>query len=812
MNLTQALRRLARSPGFSLTALLMIAIGIGATTAIFSVVNGVLIRPLPYADSDRLVELRQRSANTGDNWLPISPAIYFTYRDSNETLESIALWLRDTASVTSFAEPEEVPVLRTTFELLSTLGVAPALGRGFAVGDDAVGSPRTVMLSHAYWQRRFGGDADVLGRALVVAGNPHEIIGVLPQTFRFGTQAADLLLPMQPNPAIAFVGPLGENGLARLRPGVTIADANADLARLFPVLLERFPMAGGMDPQVFANQRLRPDVVTLKSAVVGDLGDVLFVLLGTIAMLLLVACANVANLELVRAERRGQELAIRAALGASTARLAGGLLLESAVLALAGGALGIAIAAVSLPVLLKFAAAELPQVLVVAIDPFVVTVALGISVGTGLLFGALPALKYARGQVTPISAAAGRAHTTSRDRRRAQHALVVGQVALALVLLVASGLMVRSFQELRRLEPGFTAPEQVQAVTITVPQGSVPEFPRVIGMLNEMQDRIAEIPGVDSVGFASQLPLQFGPTGGFFLEDRPGPEGSAPPPSEFRYTSPRYFETLGTPLIAGRTFEWTDHRASVPFAIVSENFARREWGSPELAIGKRLRMFPGEPWSEIVGVVGDIRQETLEDPAPTSVYLTLGYSLAQFMARRVSFAIRSDRVGTPGFLEDVQRAIWSVDGSLPLASVRTLGDIYEESMARTSLTLVLLGITAVMALLLGLVGIYGTISYMVARRTREIGIRIAVGAPHSAVRRLLLAQVVVLVGAGVALGLGGAAALAQLMTSLLYGVTAFDAKTYVVVSVLLIGTALLAGYLPARRASRVDPMRALREE
>jgi predicted permease len=339
-----------------------------------------------------------------------------------------------------------------------------------------------------------------------------------------------------------------------------------------------------------------------------------------------------------------------------------------------------------------------------------------------------------------------------------------------------------------------------------------PEFPRVIGMLNEMQDRIAEIQGVDSAGFVSRLPLQLGPSAGFFLEDRPGPEGIAPPQSEFRYTSPRYFETVGTPLVAGRTFEWADHRGSVPVAIISENLARREWGSPEQALGKALRMGPAEPWREIVGVVGDVRQETLEDPAPTSVYLTLSYPLAQFQARRVSFVIRSERVGTAGLIADIQSAIWSIDRSLPLASVETLGDIYDRSMARTSLTLVLLGITAAMALLLGLLGIYSVISYMLAQRTREMGIRMALGARNSSLRRLLLGQVVALVGVGVAVGLVGAAGLTQLMESLLFGVTALDPITYVAVCAMLVVTALAAGYLPARRVTRIDPMRALREE
>jgi predicted permease len=811
MQLAQTFRRLARAPGFTLTTVLTLAVGIGATTSIFSVVNGVLLKPLPYPDADRLVELRQRSANTGNNWLPISPPIYFTYRDHNETLESIALWTRGTANITGSAEPEEVPTVRTTFELLPTLGVVPELGRGFDANDDAVGSPKTVVLSHAYWQRRFGGAGDAVGRTLVVDGAPHEIIGVLPREFRFERDTADILLPMQLNRATAFVGPLGERGLARLRAGVTITEANADLERLYPVMLATFPSMPGMNPEVFRNLRLAPDVVVLKDAVVGDLGDVLWILLGTIGILLLVACANVANLLLVRTEGRSRELAVRAALGASRARLGTGLLLESALLALVGGVAGLALAAIVLPSLLALAAAELPDVLTIAVDPTVIVFSLATSIGAGLLFGALPALKYmAAGDAKrPV---AGRAHTEGRDRRRAQRALVVGQVALALVLLVAAGLMIRSFQELRSIDPGFVDPEEIQTVAITVPQGSVPEFARVIQMLSDMQDRLTEIPGVEDVGFVSRLPLEFGPSGGFFLEDRPGAEGVAPPQSEFRYTSPNLFETLGTPLVAGRSFDWADHRGTARRIIVSENLARREWGTPEQALGKRLRMTPAEPWGEIVGVVGDVRNEILEAPAPTAVYMTLAEPLAQFIARSVRFAIRSERVGTAAFMLDIQQAIWSVDPTLPLANVQTLGDIYDRSMARTSLTLVLLGITAAMALLLGLLGIYSVISYMLAQRTREMGIRMALGARNSSLRRLLLGQVVWLVGVGVAVGLVGAAGLTRLMESLLFGVTALDPITYAAVCAMLVVTAFVAGYLPARRVTRIDPMVALRTE
>jgi predicted permease len=406
---------------------------------------------------------------------------------------------------------------------------------------------------------------------------------------------------------------------------------------------------------------------------------------------------------------------------------------------------------------------------------------------------------------------AGRAHSTSRERHRVRHSLIVAQVAFALVLLVASGLMIRTFQSLRDVDPGFVAPERVQTVSISIPQAAVPEFARAVRILNDVQDRISAIPGVASVGFASQVPLNGRRTSsGFFVDG--APDGAVPPQNEFRYTSPNFFETLGTPLIAGRTFEWADHHDARQIAIVSQDFAVREWGSEAEAPGKRIRMSPALPWREVVGVVGDIHHESLDRPAPTAVYLTLGEPLSQFLSRTVTFVVRSERVGTAGFLEDLQSAVWSVDPTLPLGSAQTLGDLYDRSMARTALTLVLLAIAGAMALGLGLVGIYGVISYMLSLRTREIGIRMALGAHSATLKRFLLRQVLALVLIGTALGLGGALALAQAMESLLFGVTAFDPATYAIVAILLVATAAVAGYLPARRVTRVDPMQALRAE
>jgi len=809
MQLRQTLRRLGRSPGFTLTTALTLAIGIGATTAIFSVVNGILLKPLPFPDSDRLVALTHRTANGDARNLPASTALYFTYRDNNQTFESVALWLPGTASVTS-GEPEEVQALSTTHEFLPTLGVRPALGRSFVAADDEPGAAQTVVLSYGYWQRHFGGAASAVGQTLVVDGTARTVIGVLPADFRFAQRPSELLLPMQPSRTRSWVGILSENGIARLKPGVSLAAANADVERMIPIFFATFPSPLGTTESDLPHA----DLTRLKDTFVRDLGDLLRVMTGTIALLLLIACANVANLQLVRTDGRARELAIRAAVGAGWARLAGSVLLESAVLALAGGLAGLALAAAALPALLAFAAPNLPTVLQISIDPRVVAFALALSVSVGLLFGLIPAAKYAAPRLVPVLGAAGRSPGVSRERQHLRSALVVAQVAIALVLLVGSGLMIRTYAALSAVDPGFTEPEHLLTIGISIPNALEPDFKRVMAAQHEIQERLAAIAGVDSAAYISSLPLD-GPDGPWFsllLEDKVLPRGQSPALRALRFASPGFFATFGTPLIAGRTLEWRDNEEGHQVALVSENLAGAEWGSAAAALGKRLRPLPTDPWAEIVGVVGDIASAGLDQAAPGTFYLSQSYGLAQYMTRKVQFVLRSDRVGTPGFIEDVQRAIWSVNGSLPLADVQSMSDVHQRSLARTSLTLVLLGVTASMALLLGVIGIYGVISYSLAQRTQEIGIRIALGAPGAALKRLLLGQVALLVGVGVAIGLGGAAALTRLMRTLLFGVSALDPATYVAVCVLLVGAALAAAYLPARRAARVDPINALRAE
>jgi predicted permease len=804
--LRQTLRRLRRSPGLTVTTLLVLTIGTGATSTIFAVVHSVLVQPLPYPQPERLITLTHRQGNLGQiRPLPASTAIYFTYRDNNRSFDSVALWTRRPATITGAGSPEEIRALATTFEFLPMLGANPASGRLFTSSDDQPGSPRTVILSHSYWQRRFGG-ANVLGRILTVDGEPHEVIGVLPQSFRFLRADADIVLPLQPNPAISFVGPLGENGIARLRPNVTIEAASADIKRMIPILLTSFPAVPGMN---LSSMRLQPNLRFLKDDIVGDLRNVLSVLMGTILMLLLIACANVANLQLVRTESRSHELVVQAAIGASRLRLTLELLLENTLLALTGGALGLMVAGLTLPVFLRMAASQLPGALEVRIGLPVILFSAVVSLASGFFFGLISTVKRARPE--NLSTLGGRSVSVSRGSQRIRSGLVVGQVAFALVLLIASGLMIRTFQSLRNVDTGFDPLADIQTVSISIPQGSTPDFKAVVRKFNDIQDRLGAIAGVDSAAFASRVPLEPGPSGGFFIENKT-PAGEAPLQQEFRYVSPDFFRTIGARLVAGRDFNWTDHHEARLVAMVSEGMARRAWGSATAAIGKRIRMTLVEPWIEIVGVVGDIHQETLVNPAPESVYLTLGHGLAQYMSHSVTFVIRSNRVGTPGFLEDLQKAVWSVDSSIPLGNLQTMADAYGRAMERTTLTLLLLGVTAGMALLLGLVGIYGVISYVVSLRTREIGIRLALGAQVGTVRRMLIGRVFVLVLVGIGLGLAGATVLATLMRSLVFGVTPNDPLTYVLVCTILGFTAICAGYLPARRIERIDPASALRME
>lgn len=817
--LTQILRRSARSPLFTAVTLLTLAIGIGANTAMFSVVNGVLLKPLPYPESDRLVAVWQSISGPGINMKEInaSPATYFLYREEGRTFENSGLWRLDPVTITGLAEPERVLAFIVTEGTLPTLGLTPVMGRTFTAKDDSPGSPETALISHGYWKRRFGGDPSVLGRRIMVDGRAHEVIGVLPERFRFQNAEPSLVLPFQFDRNKVFMGNFSYQAVARLKPGVTLDQANADIARMLPLLGERFPPPPGMSNKILEEIRLGPAARPLKNDVVGDVGKVLWVLMATVGIVLFIACANVANLLLVRAEGRQQELAIRAALGAGKSRLARELLAESVTLGLAGGALGLLVAYWALRLLVYLAPAQLPRLEEIALDPAALLFTLALSFAAGILFGLIPVFKYAGANLGTGLRQVGRAHSGGRERHRARSTLVVVQVGLALVLLVGSGLMIRTFQALRAVRPGFTDPTELQTLRIAIPEANIAEGVRVARVHNDILDAIAAVPGVTSVAATNSVTMDgWNSNDPIFAEDRHYAEGQLPPLRRFKLISPGLFKTLGNPLVAGRDLTWTDIHEKRPVLLVSENLARELWQDPRAAVGKRVRENPKGIWREIVGVVADERDDGVDRKAPTVVYWPLLMSkfwqLDERIQRNVAIVIRSPRAGSPEFMKEVQNAIWSVNRELPLDRVRTVQEIYDRSMARTSFTLVMLAIASGMALLLGVIGIYGVISYAVSQRTREIGIRMALGAPHEQVRRMFLRHGLTLAAIGLGCGLLAAVALTRVMSAILFEVSPLDPLTYVAVSLVLLAAAAVATYLPARRATVVSPLDALRTE
>ena len=817
MRLKQVLRRLVQLPVFTTVAVMTLAIGIGANTAIFSVIEGVLLRPLPYPHADRLVAVDHAAPGVGMKSIGSAPFLYFTTRDEARTLDTIGLWTSGTVSLTGLAEPEEVRTLFVTEDVLPSLGVQPALGRTFSTRDNSPGSPQTVILFAGYWRSKFGSDPSAVGRRILLDGDAREIIGVLPDSFRFLDRKAALVLPLRFDRNKTFLGNFSYAAVARLEPGVTIAQANADVERVIPLALKRFPPYPGFSTKMFDEARLSPHVRPLKQDLVGDVSTVLWVLMGTIGMVLLIACANVANLLLVRAEGRQQELAIRAALGAGRGQIARELLIESTVLGICGGIVGLGLAYGALRLLITLAPTNLPRLDEISIDGVVLLFTLAISIVAGLLFGSIPVLKYAGLHLNAALRGGGRTLSASKERHRTRSTLVVVQVALALVLLVSSGLMIRTFQALRHVHPGFARPEQVQTLRISIPSTQVKDPAATVRMEEQILNQIAAIPGVTSIGLTSLVPM----TGGgwhdpIFAADRTYSDNQIPPIRAFKFISPGLLKTMGNAIVTGRDFTWTDVYEMRQVALVSENLARELWREPSMAIGKRIRENLKSPWREVVGVVSDEREDGVDQKAPTIAFWPIlmdDFSDDRpFVQRSLSYVIRSSRTGSNGFVNEISRAVWSVNPNLPLANVRTLEEIYDASLARTSFTLVMLAIAGAMALLLGIAGIYGVISYSVSQRTREIGIRIALGAQKAEVTRMFVRHGLGLAAIGIACGLAAAFALMRLMSSLLFDVSPIDPLTYATVALSLVVAAVTASYIPALRATMVDPVEALRAE
>ena len=820
LDVRYGLRTLRHNPVFAVVGLLTIAIGIGANAAVFSVVNSVLLKPLNYPKAEELVALHQIAPGAEgladfENGLLLSPSMYFTYAEQNRTFQSLGVWVTGTANVTGLAEPEQVRAVDVSDGVLQALGTPPEVGRWFSAADQVPGGPETAILSYGYWQRRFGGDRSVIGRNILVDSHPREIVGVMPKGFQFVDADFDLVRPLAFNRGKLNLAGFGFHGIARLKPGATIAEADADMTRMLPIWMDSWSNGPGQNSHIYEQWKITPMIRPLKQEVIGNVGELLWVVMGTIGLVMLIASANVANLMLVRVEARQQELAVRAALGAAWTRIVRGLLVESVILGLMGGVSGVGLAYAGARFLVAAGPANLPRLNEISIDARTLGFTLVLSLLSGLLFGLLPALKYAGPRTCATLRSAGRTISASRERHRARNLLVVGQVAMALVLLVSAGLMIRTFAALRTVEPGFMDAQHLQLMRISIPDSLIQEPERVTRTQNAILDKLAAIPGVKSAAFVSEMPME-----GFdsawdeiYAEDKVYADNTIPPLRLYKYVSPGLFQTAGTRLVAGREMTWSEIYGRQPVVMVSENLARELWGTPSMTIGKHLREFRNLPWNEVIGVVQDVHEIGVQDQVPEIVYWPpLLQSPFVPVVRTVTFVIRSQRAGTESFLSEVRAAVWSVNANLPLASVRTMQEVYGKSLARTSFTLVMLGIAGAMALTLGIIGIYGVISYSVSQRQREIGIRLALGAQGGDVLQMILRQGAKLALLGVAIGICAAFGLTRLMRNLLFGVSAYDPMTFAAVAVLLVLVALLACYIPARRAMLVDPIVALRYE
>jgi predicted permease len=814
----QVLRRLSRSPMFTIITIITLAAGVGANIAVFSVVEGVLLKPLSYPHAETLVGVWHTAPGLNMDEVNMAPANYFIYREQNRVFEDIGVYQDYSVAVTGQGNPEQVPAIVVTDGVLPTLGVAPMLGRWFSRADDTPGAADTVMMDYGYWQRRFGGDRSIVGRTITVDGKLRQVIGVMPRNFHFldGEQPS-LILPLQLDRNKTTLGQFSYDGIARLRPGITLAQANADILRLIPTVWSSFPAPPGFSMNLFQTARFGARIRPLGQVVVGDVGKLLWVLMGSIGVVLLIACANVANLLLVRAEGRHQELAVRAALGASRWRIASDFLLESVVIGILGSGLGLLVAWGALRLLIAINPQGLPRLQDIGIDLTVLGFTIVVSLFCSLLFGSIPALRYASARMGTGLREGGRTLSQGRERHRTRNTLVVIQVGLAFVLLICSGLMIRTFRALTHVDPGFDSQAGIQTFRLAISEVEVPQAENVMRREEAIAQGLAAIPGVTSVALANSVPMDGGHwMDPVFAQDRNYADGAQPPLRRFKFVSPGFLKTLGIPLIAGRDFTWAETYQRLPVAMVSENLAREYWGSPANALGKYIRVGTKDDWRQIVGVAGDLLDDGTNKDAPTIAYwpILMNHfeSDDENVRREVLYAIRSSRAGSENLMNEVRRAVWSVDANLPLFKFRTMEYFYSRSMARTSFTLVMLGVAAALALLLGLVGLYGVIAYSASQRRREIGIRIALGAQRNAVTAMFVRQGLWMAGAGVACGLIVALAATRLLRSLLFHVSPTDPLTYGCAALALCAAGALASYIPSRRTASVDPVEALRAE
>jgi len=810
-----SLRMLRKSPGFTVVAVIAIALGIGATSAIFSVVQAVLLRPLPFKEPARLVRIWGKFDSYGipKNW--ISAPELLDLKEQNQVFDDIAAYQSSGANLTGIGDPVRVNTSLVNASFFSILGVEPRQGRTFAEDDDQPGRDKVVLVSDALWRSRFAADAGLVGQTLGLSGESYTVIGIMPPGFHFPDQG-DLWIPLAIDKANP--GGRGSHGLevvARLRPGVTPQQAQTDLTNISSTLEQRYP-------NNYANGGFGFYQVSMLDEIVGNVRPALFILLGAVGFVLLIACANVANLLLARAAAREKEVAVRAALGARRGRLIRQLLTESVVLAAIGTAFGLALAYLGVKLFALLGPRDIPRIEEIALDARVVGFSVLMAVVTGIAFGLAPALQISNPSLHDSLKEGARGSTGGRQRLRA--GLVVSEVAIALVLLIGAGLMIKSFQRLLQINMGFRT-ERTLTMRLTLPSTKYKDNPQVVSFYRQLLDKIKVLPGVESAGAISQLPLSgaysSGTTGVERADSDEGLKSFKGLPfieADIRVVSPDYFKTLGIPLKSGRLITEADSETSPPVAVVDEAFEKRFW--PETgAVGKRFvyRFTDGSPiqWGQVIGVVSHVRhygidevkQYGLAQEGREEIY----YPYTQRPSNRMFLAIKTT-LDPISLTNSVRNEVLSLDPGEPVYEVKTMDQLASTSLAQRQLNMVLFAIFSGIALVLAAVGIYGVMSYSVTQRTHEIGIRMALGAGQRNVLSLVVGQGMTLAVTGVVVGLGASIALTRLMSSLLFGVSTTDPLTFVSISVVLTGVALGACFVPARRATRVDPMIALRYE
>jgi putative ABC transport system permease protein len=799
-DLRYGVRMLIKKPAFAALAVFALALGIGANSAIFSVVNAVLLRPLPFDDPDKLVWVWDTQPQL--EIAPSSVADFLDWRDQNQSFEYMAAYQDGNMFFDRGEGTDDIHVGLVTPDMFSLMRVSPILGRTFTEEETKPGHFRVVLLSHSIWKQRFGSDDKIIGQTVSLSGFPYTIIGVMPAGFDFPNQSA-MWRPFPIDPNRIDRGQHFLKVVARLKSNVSLDQAQAEMSTIAGRLAEAFPekIAGH-------GVKLEP----LHEFIISNIRPVLFVLLAAVGFVLLIACANVANLLLARAASRQKEMALRTALGASRARIIKQLLTESVLLAIAGGALGLVLSVWGVKALTSLSANNIPRAQEIGLDWWVVCFTFSISILTGIFFGLAPALQVSKPDLNEMLKDGGRT-TPGARRNQIRSLLVVAEVALSLVLLVGAGLMIKSLHVLNEVKPGFN-PDNLLTMGVTLLDSKYPEDQQVIALYQQLLERLGNVPGALTVAAISELPLGGNNTNdSFIIEGRPAIAKEEEPLAEYRVVTPDYFKSMGIPLMAGRDIALTDTKQSPNVVIINESFARRHFPDGD-AIGHRLR-FQGQERDPllIVGIVGDVHHFGLDQkPTPEAYVPYLQDPLREdSYARSMTLVIRT-KSDPAGLAEAFRNEALAVDRSLPVYSIKGMNEYMRESLSQRRFNMTLMGIFAAVALVLAAVGIYGVLSYSVTQRTHEIGIRMAVGAQSSDILKLVVGQAMMMALAGVAIGLVSAFALTRLMAGLLYGVSATDPLIFALISVALTGVALVASFVPARRAMKVDPMVALRYE